>query len=119
MKWRSAAAPAPNVSPPVEMPPTSFDRRSFARGLLLILVAALALRVGYVLTVTRHDHHFYDAFYYDVEAATIADGHGFVLPAVGYKPGPAADHPPLTSIVLVPAAKLDEAVTWLRDRYAS
>jgi 4-amino-4-deoxy-L-arabinose transferase-like glycosyltransferase len=92
------------------------DHRCFARALLVILLAAVALRVGYVLTVTRNDHHAYDAFYYDAEATSLADGHGFVDPfgfAGGQKPGPAADHPPLTSMALVPAAELDEAATWL------
>ena len=92
------------------------DPRRFAAALLMILLAALALRVGYVLTVTRNDHHIYDAFYYDAEATTLADGHGFVNPfagLAGQKAGPAADHPPLTSIVLMPAAKLDQAATWL------
>jgi 4-amino-4-deoxy-L-arabinose transferase-like glycosyltransferase len=98
------------------------DRRRFARALLMILLAALALRVGYVLTVTRSDHHVYDAFYYDSEATTLAAGHGFVNPFAGLggqKAGPAADHPPLTSIALIPAAKLDQAATWLaRDSLA-
>jgi 4-amino-4-deoxy-L-arabinose transferase-like glycosyltransferase len=79
----------------------------FTRVLLLIVFAALALRVGYVLTVTRHDTHFYDAAYYSTQAHTLADGRGFVDPFAiinHVHVGPAADHPPLTSIVLVPAA---------------
>jgi 4-amino-4-deoxy-L-arabinose transferase-like glycosyltransferase len=79
----------------------------FTRVLLLIVFAALALRVGYVLTVTRHDPHFYDAAYYSTQAHTLADGRGFVDPFAiinHVHVGPSAEHPPLTSIVLVPAA---------------
>jgi 4-amino-4-deoxy-L-arabinose transferase-like glycosyltransferase len=79
----------------------------------LILIAALGLRVAYVLTVTRYDEHLYDAFYYENQARSIAQGDGFFKdPLVaftnpGAKPGPAADHPPLTALVLVPAAFID------------
>jgi 4-amino-4-deoxy-L-arabinose transferase-like glycosyltransferase len=97
-------APAPS-KPPLR----------FGRALLLIVLCALALRVGYVLTVTRYDHGFYDAVFYQLEARSVADGHGFVYPLPGALGGrPAADHPPLTVLALVPAAKLTRGTFWMR-----
>src|SRR5439155_16622897 len=93
------------------------DRRRFARALGIILFAALGLRVGYVLTVTRHDQHFYDALYYDAEARAIEDGRGFVDPfaVLQHRPAtPTAAHPPLTSVVLVPAAWLSDDTVVMR-----
>ena len=79
----------------------------------LIVVAAAGLRVVYVLTVTRHDTHFYDAAYYELEAVSLAHGDGFTDPFAKIRdpdatPGPSAEHAPLTSIVLVPAAFVDD-----------
>lgn len=81
----------------------------------LIVLAGLGLRVVYVLTVTHDDPHLYDASYYAAQARSIAQGMGFFVdPSHRFKdpdgsPGPAADHPPLTSTVLVPAALVDDA----------
>ena len=52
-------------------------RSRFWAGMVLVIVAALGLRIVYVLTVTRHDTHFYDAFYYELEAVSLAHGDGF------------------------------------------
>lgn len=92
------------------------DGRGRARFWLLLGVVVLAaggLRVAYVLIVTRHDDHFYDAAYYQLEADSIARGHGFVDPFATIRdpsavPGPSAEHAPLTSLVLVPAALVDD-----------
>lgn len=75
----------------------------FWKVMLLVLAAALLLRVAYVLTVTQHDEHYYDATFYELQARSLARGDGFenVTP---FKLGENADHPPLTSIVLAPAA---------------
>src|ERR1700736_6559975 len=88
----------------------------FARVLLLIVLCALAVRFAYVLTVTRYDHGFYDAVFYRLEANTVADGRGFVSPLPGAGGGQAAaDHPPLTTLVLVPAAELPgDSELWMR-----
>jgi 4-amino-4-deoxy-L-arabinose transferase-like glycosyltransferase len=88
-------------------------RSRFWLGMALVLVAAAGIRVVYVLTVTRHDTHFYDAAYYQLEAASLADGNGFTDPfAALHSPpepaGPSAEHAPLTSIILVPAALIDD-----------
>jgi len=76
----------------------------------LILLGAAGLRVGYVLTVTRHETgHLYDATYYELQARAVAAGEGFFdnpftrILHPGHEPPPAADHPPLTALVLVPA----------------
>jgi 4-amino-4-deoxy-L-arabinose transferase-like glycosyltransferase len=93
----------------------------FGRGLLLIVFLALGLRVGYVLTVTRHDHHLYDAIFYELEARQVANGHGFVDPYAGrYAGEPEAGHPPLTVLALVPAAELGGDVQlWMRFTMAA
>jgi hypothetical protein len=88
-------------------------RSRFWLGLVLVLVVAAGVRVVYVLTVTRHDTHFYDAAYYQLEAASLANGHGFTDPfAALHTPpetaGPSAEHAPLTSVILVPAALIDD-----------
>ena len=90
--------------------------RSFWRVLLLIVLAGIGLRVGYVLTVTQHDHGFYDAAFYEFEARSVADGRGFVYPLPSVQSGrPAADHPPLTVLALVPAAELSgNSRLWMR-----
>lgn len=67
----------------------------------------------YVLTVTRHDTHFYDAAYYELEAVSLANGDGFVDPFAKLRDpdahaGPSAEHAPLTSVILVPAALVDD-----------
>jgi 4-amino-4-deoxy-L-arabinose transferase-like glycosyltransferase len=89
---------------------------SFWRVLLVIVVAGIGLRVGYVLTVTQHDHRFYDQVFYEYEARTIADGRGFVYPLPSVQAGKAAaDHPPLTVLALVPAAELGSSSRlWMR-----
>ena len=83
--------------------------RRFWAVLGVILVAAVGLRVGYVLTVTRHDHHLYDATFYELEARAVADGRGFVDVFAKDRDRPAADHPPLTVLVLVPGALIPGA----------
>jgi Dolichyl-phosphate-mannose-protein mannosyltransferase len=79
--------------------------------LALVVAAGAVLRVGYVVAVTRHDRHFYDAVYYEQEARNIADGKGlFHQPLLELQDPPvvkaSAEHPPLTELLLVPAAAL-------------
>ncbi len=94
--------------------------RRFAAVLALLAVAAGIGRVVYVLTVTRHDRGLYDAAFYELAARRLVEGGGFTNPyPFVEEPGPAADHPPLTQLVLVPAAALgggDEAIR-LRMRF--
>ncbi|MGZ4688489.1 MAG: ArnT family glycosyltransferase [Acidimicrobiia bacterium] len=82
------------------------SRRFFAL-LGVILIVALGVRVAYVLGVAQNDEHFYDAAYYELQARTLVDGHGYVdpfqyLPGASHRSTPAADHPPLTVFALVP-----------------
>lgn len=84
---------------------------TFQRRLCWIVAAAAVLRVVYVLAVTRYDDHLYDALYYQLQAQSIADGHGFFHDPFPLMRGSrrvleAADHPPLTVFVLLPAAFL-------------
>ena len=86
--------------------------RRFWTILGLILVAAAGVRIAYVLGVADgfNRTRFYDAAYYELEARTVAQGKGFVdpfelLPGRSQALLPAADHPPLTVLVLAPIAK--------------
>lgn len=102
----------------------------FARALLAIVLVALGVRVAYVAlakgetceirvgdaVVGSHPSEcpVGDQLWYNAAANTLAAGDGFVEPLWGVErpgeePPPAADHPPLTVIVLAP-------VSWLADR---
>jgi 4-amino-4-deoxy-L-arabinose transferase-like glycosyltransferase len=94
--------------------PDSSSRRFFAI-LGIILVVAAGVRVAYILGEARHDEQFYDAAYYELQARTIVDGHGFsdpfqFIPGASHEERPAADHPPLTSLSLIPVAAVGD---WL------
>jgi hypothetical protein len=105
---------AAGVESIAERAPCEARRTRFWPAIALILLAAAGLRVGYVLTVTRHDMHFYDAAYYQLQAEAIADGKGFfVNPLVQLAKDratapAAADHEPVTTLALVPAAFIDD-----------
>jgi hypothetical protein len=47
----------------------------------------VAGRAVYILTVTRHEHGFYDRVYYRGQAALLGDGHGFTSPPLFGRPG--------------------------------
>ena len=81
------------------------DRRRFWRILLLIVLAALALRVGYVLLAKRHEPRRGDQIYYAAQANTLARGEGFTDPRDGSQ---TAEHPPLTALALTPTAWVAE-----------
>jgi 4-amino-4-deoxy-L-arabinose transferase-like glycosyltransferase len=75
----------------------------FAVRLAAICAAALAFRVLYVLTFSRHLHFGLDAIWYELVAGTIADGKGFVDPAKFYGHGlvvETAFRPPLYPVFL-------------------
>src|SRR5690349_7935338 len=109
-------------------------RDKFWRGLLLIVLAAFAIRVAYVAIAkngpcdlrvngavvgryhsecTGFANQASDQVFYNAEADTIAQGHAFTgpFPHAG-QPGvvhpPTAEHPPLTVMVLAP-------VSWVFD----
>lgn len=100
----------------------------FTRLLFLIVAVAFAIRIGYVAgakdgpcvvrlpdgaTVTvPSECAVGDQLFYNAEANTVAEGRGFTEPyagLMGMRSGPAADHPPLTVLVLAP-------VSWLAER---
>ena len=108
---------------------SSKRQRRFVRILMLIVLAALGLRIGYVALAKKGPCNIVadgqvvssyasectgetaerpnDQLYYNAMANQIADGNGFVG-AFDDHPQ-VADHPPLTSIVLA-------SVSWLFDR---
>lgn len=90
-------------------------RSRFVAVLGVILLVALGVRVAYVLGVAQNDEHFYDAAYYELQARTIVDGHGYVdpfqfLPGAPHRSTPAADHPPLTVFALIPAVAIGDGL---------
>ena len=89
------------------------DDRRFWRVLLLIALAALVLRVGYVAFAKTNQPIHGDQLFYNAEANRLARGDGFLEPfdpqalsrgVIREGKDPAADHPPLTVIVLAPVS---------------
>ena len=76
--------------------------------LLLIAGVALVLRVAYVLAAKRDQPLLGDQIYYAFQAQTLADGHGFTHPVFG---GPAADHPPVTTLLMTPIAVVTDSIS--------
>jgi hypothetical protein len=73
-----------------------------------IVAVALVWRVAYVLAFKRGDLLSGDQLFYSTAADVLGDGRGFEEP---FQAGsPAADHPPLTQIVLAPVTFLDDPV---------
>jgi 4-amino-4-deoxy-L-arabinose transferase-like glycosyltransferase len=94
------------------------DTRRFWAVLGLIIVVALGVRVVFVVTVAQNDKGFYDAAYYELQADANADGKWFTnpFPFIAH-PGPAADHPPLTAVVLTPIAMIWRHDNLMQMRY--
>jgi 4-amino-4-deoxy-L-arabinose transferase-like glycosyltransferase len=89
------------------------DDRRFWRILLLVALAALVLRVGYVAFAKTNQPIHGDQLFYNAEANRLARGDGFLEPfdpqalsrgVIREGKDPAADHPPLTVIVLAPVS---------------
>lgn len=94
------------------------DARRFWAVLGLIVVVALGVRLVFVVSVAQHDDGFYDAAYYELQADANADGKWFTNPFPFVEnPGPAADHPPLTAIVLTPIAEIWRTDNLLQMRF--
>ena len=87
-----------------ELASPSFASRRFGLLILLLVVVAGGLRIGYVLAVTRHDPLVGDQLYYSFLADTLARGEGFRDPATADRAVPSADHPPLASMILAPTS---------------
>jgi 4-amino-4-deoxy-L-arabinose transferase-like glycosyltransferase len=89
------------------------DDRRFWRILLLIALAALAVRVAYVAFAKTNQPIHGDQLFYNAEANRLARGDGFLEPfdpqalsrgVIREGKDPAADHPPLTVLVLAPVS---------------
>jgi 4-amino-4-deoxy-L-arabinose transferase-like glycosyltransferase len=91
------------------------DDRRFWRILLLIVLAALALRVGYVLIAKRSERAKGDQIYYVAQANTLARGDGFTDPRDGSQ---TAEHPPLTALALTPTAWVADQISPSDDTQA-
>ena len=95
------------------MPAAEGDDRRFWRILLLIALAALTLRVAYVAFAKTNQPIHGDQLFYNAEANRLARGDGFLEPfdpqalsrgVIREGKDPAADHPPLTVLVLAPVS---------------
>jgi len=83
---------------PVRTVGGSTREHGFAVGLGGVVLAALVLRVGYVMEFTRHENgKLYDSFWYGVTANELSQGHFFEAP---FANSPTAAHPPLTSLLI-------------------
>ncbi|HEY7105037.1 MAG TPA: phospholipid carrier-dependent glycosyltransferase, partial [Acidimicrobiia bacterium] len=83
----------------------SRDNGRFWRILLVIVLGALAFRVGYVALAKWDEPAKGDQVYYNITANQVARGLGFTDPRDGSE---IAQHPPLTSLVLVPTSWVNE-----------
>jgi 4-amino-4-deoxy-L-arabinose transferase-like glycosyltransferase len=96
-----------------ETPRPSRRRTGFAWALAIITLLGLGVRVGYVAGFKWDGSLAGDELFYNGEANSLSRGGGFVDPFVALDPSQprreAADHPPLTVVVLAP-------VSWLGHR---
>jgi 4-amino-4-deoxy-L-arabinose transferase-like glycosyltransferase len=95
------------VGPRAAAPNTERRRVLWRTPLVIMVVAGLALRVGYVSLYRHHVRLTGDAFYYHYQANLLASGKGFINPYSLYyalKVVPGASHPPLWTLVLALAA---------------
>ncbi|HEY3941056.1 MAG TPA: glycosyltransferase family 39 protein [Acidimicrobiales bacterium] len=100
-------------SPPTPGPALPGPRPSGT--LALITVLGLGLRLGYIALYRRHATPAGDAYYYHYQANLLVGGHGFINPltyAVAHRAVPAADHPPLWTLVLAVAALVGLKSFW-------
>jgi 4-amino-4-deoxy-L-arabinose transferase-like glycosyltransferase len=85
------------------------NTRRFLRVLTVIALAGFLGRAVYVLAVTREHTQPFDELYYEVAAGNLADGKGFEFPdAFGFRDVGEGEHPPLTGVLLSPAAVLTD-----------
>ncbi|HYU38413.1 MAG TPA: glycosyltransferase family 39 protein [Acidimicrobiia bacterium] len=81
-------------------------RGRFVIALLCIAAAAFVGRAVYILTVTRDQTRSYDELFYKSEATSFVNGDGFEPSYFGVHFLGSGEHPPLTALVLAPAAAL-------------
>jgi 4-amino-4-deoxy-L-arabinose transferase-like glycosyltransferase len=103
--------------PDARVPRRALDPRTwsrFARVLALIALVGLGVRVAYVVGAKLDEGtNIGDQIFYNAAANRLAWGDGFVEPFDPHPPpllgsGPAADHPPLTIVVLAPVSLLTD-----------
>jgi hypothetical protein len=94
---------------PSDQPAAGAGDRSELKPILLIAGLAIAVRSAYVLAVNGRDFRRlwnYDAWWYYIEANRIARWTSVAEPTFTSPSRPSALHPPLTSVVLAPVARL-------------
>jgi 4-amino-4-deoxy-L-arabinose transferase-like glycosyltransferase len=90
---------------PAGDPGADIDRRRYRIAFGAIVGAAAVLRVVYVIAAKRGEALAGDQIYYSAQAVTIANGRWFADPFLEGRF--AADHAPLTSLVLAPVSWSD------------
>jgi 4-amino-4-deoxy-L-arabinose transferase-like glycosyltransferase len=81
------------------------SRKRFVIALAVITLVGFGVRLGYVVGFKWDEPMVGDQIFYNAEANTLAAGNGFVDPFADLdptRPLEAADHPPLTVVVLAP-----------------
>lgn len=81
------------------------DRRRYRIAFASIVATSAVVRIGYVLAAKRGEALAGDQIYYSAQAVTIANGRWFADPFLDGRY--AADHAPLTSLVLAPVSWSD------------
>lgn len=84
------------------------DHARWWRWMVAIVALGLVIRLAFAIFVTRFDEPVGDQLFYSAQALTNADGRWFEQPFS--RGAPAADHPPLTALILTP-------VSWLAERW--
>jgi 4-amino-4-deoxy-L-arabinose transferase-like glycosyltransferase len=82
--------------------------RWFRPAVAAVTAVGFVWRLAYTLVTKRNDSSLFDegdAFFYSIVSGNLAHGQWFTVPFDGR---PAADHPPLTVLVLAPASRLFE-----------
>jgi 4-amino-4-deoxy-L-arabinose transferase-like glycosyltransferase len=103
-----------DVRPSAEAPTADdLDRRTYRRWFAGLVAFGFVFRVAYVLGSKRDDLPDGDQLYYSAQAVTIANGRWFEAP---FEAGAfAADHTPLTALVIAPVSWSDgHSLIWQR-----
>jgi hypothetical protein len=87
-------------------PDDPMDRRAFRIWFAVIVAGSAVLRLVYVVAAKRGEAVVGDQIYYSAQAVTIANGRWFADPFV--EGAYAADHAPLTSLLLAPVSWSDD-----------
>lgn len=99
---------APNKEDAAEYVAEYVAPRHWWRWIVALAALGFAIRLAFVVLVTRFDEPVGDQLFYSAQALANAEGRWFEQPFL--RGAPAADHPPLTALILTP-------VTWIAEQW--